>query len=138
MNIHLPDSFATPLQHFLTRLVIPTITDEVLDEIYDMLMERMKSYLKGKYKVYGTIPMAVHNECLGILNRLIKEGKLGGTALCEVESIRGTGGRFLITIHWAAVRTWTSWEKQPKKTTGIKTQKWDTAHDFIFTLQDPL
>jgi len=130
MNVQLPDSFATPLQHFLTGRMIPTIySDGVLDELYDMLQKRMNhEYYRGR----GKSSMDLHNECLSVLNKLIREGKLGGTALCEVEDI--PNGRFLISIHWAAVRTWTSWERKKKKTTGIATQKWDATRDFIFTL----
>jgi len=135
MNVQLPDSFATPLQHILTGQAIPTITDEVLDELYDMLQERMEHECYQGRNVHRRA--AVHNECLSLLNKLIREGKLGGTALCEVKDVRSDG--FLITVHWAAVRTWTSWERQKKKTTGIKTQKWDTARDFIITIpfRDP-
>ncbi len=133
MDIQLPDSFVTPLQHILVRWVIPTIYSvEVMDEIYDMLQERLKHECYHERNV--DLVAAVHNECLSLLNKLIREGKLGGAALCEVERIRGEGGRFLITVHWAAVRTWTSWIANPKKTTGIKTQKWDATRDFIFTL----
>jgi len=133
MNIRFPDSFATPLQHILAVQLIPTITDEVLDELYVMLQERMKHECYQEKNVNRRA--AVHNECLILLNKLIRKGKLGGTALCEVEDI--PYDRFLITVHWAAVRTWTSWERQKKKTTGIKTQKWDTARDFIFTIGGP-
>lgn len=133
MNIHLSPSFATPLQHILTGQVIPTVTDEVLDELYDMLYERMTNkYYRGK----KVDTQAIHNECLSLLNKLIHAGKIGGTALCEVEDI--PCDRFLITIHWAAVRTWTTWEQPRKKTTGIKTQKWDATRDFIFTIGDSI
>jgi len=135
MNVRLPDSFTTPLQHILALQLISTITDEVLDELYVMLQERMKQECYQDRTVDRRA--AVHNECLSLLNKLIRKGKLGGTALCEVEDI--PYDRFLITVHWAAVRTWTSFQpgRPKKKTTGIKTQKWDTARDFIFTIGGP-
>jgi hypothetical protein len=125
MDIHLPDSFATPLQHFLTGLLIPTIcSDAKVDELYYMLHERMTGEF---YRDKNVTAQAIHNNCLSILNNLIRKGKLGGAALCEVEDI--PNDRFLITVHWAAVRTWT---------THIKTQQWDGTRDFIFTIREPL
>jgi len=136
MDIQLPSSFAIPLQHLLTKLVPPTIySDEVLGELYRMLQERMKTeHYQNLSQSPSETGRDIHNECLTILNKLIRKGKLGGTALCEVEDI--PNDRVLISIHWAAVRTWTSWEQPRKKTTGIATQKWDATRDFIFTIGD--
>ena len=124
MDIHLSDSFATPLQHVLTGQVIPTMdSDEMTDELYYMLHKRMTS---DYYRDKNISAQAIHNECLCILNNLIRRGKLGGAALCEIEGI--PRDRFLVTIHWAAVRTWS---------THINTQKWDGTRDFIFTIREP-
>ncbi len=131
MDIQLPDSFTTPLQHIFAGQMIPTIySDGVLDELYDMLQEYMNHQ---SCKTRGIdLRAAVHNNCLSALNRLIRKGKLGGTALCEVKKIHN--GRFRILIRWAAVRTWTSWESPRRKSTGIKTQKWDATRSFNFTI----
>lgn len=125
MNIQLPPSFVTPLQHLLTDLVLPLsiYSDDVMDDLFNMLQERMASKF---YRDRRITRQDIHNNCLGLLFKLLRDGRLTGAALCEVKDV--LSGRYFIRIQWASERTWSN---------KISEQKWDTSRDFLFEVGAP-
>lgn len=134
MNIRLPESFVIPLQHIFALYdqslakVISIHDAGVLELIMERLLATIGRYESRNGKILGNhseewASRYLHNNCLSILYRMIREGTLDGAAMCEV-SIIGDGA-YHVKILGARKRNWG---------VNIREQNWETHRNFPIIL----